>query len=119
MASWPGCFLLIALLPVTARADAPAEVPEAPVVRVRVTHVISDRFPSLADADLDAVLRTAGRMIATGYERDVRFVLTKPARRPAADYFAELRRRIDPYVPPDSFNPFEDQIEDFSPAFLR
>src|SRR5438876_891931 len=79
--------LCVCILLVVA-GDADAAVPTtAPLVEVRVTHVISDRFPVLSDAELATVLKTASEMIATGYQRDVRFVSAKPAARTSADFF--------------------------------
>src|SRR4051794_19361203 len=48
-------------------------------VNVRVTHIVSDRFPAMSDADVDKVLHIAGEMIRNGYGREVRFVPAEAA----------------------------------------
>src|SRR3954470_287050 len=85
----------------------------APVVNVRVTHVISDRFPELSEADLASVLKTASEMIAAGYRREVRFVAAKRAKWTAADYFGEMDRHVLPYKLSrgEHFDVFADKLE--------
>ncbi|MDB5323049.1 MAG: hypothetical protein JWN40_4680 [Phycisphaerales bacterium] len=111
------CACILLVLTCGAGAAVPTT---APAIEVRVTHVISDRFPVLSDAELATVLKTASEMIATGYQRDVRFVPAKPAARTSADFFGDLRKRIHPYAlsRAEHFDIFEGKLEDCAPAFL-
>jgi hypothetical protein len=101
------------------RAVEPARTAEA-VTRIRVTHVVSDRFPALTDGELATVLRTAGDMVESGFGRRVEFVPRDGAegRRTAEDFFGELGRAIGPYAPRagESFDPFTAEREDLLAA---
>jgi hypothetical protein len=65
-------------------------------------------------------LKTASEMIATGYQRDVRFVYAKPATQKSADFFGGMRQRIQPYTlsRAEHFDIFEGKLKDRAPAFL-
>ena len=102
-------------------AHAAAGPATAPAVVVRVTHVISDRFPSLSDDDVARVLNIASEMIAAGYHREVRFVPAKEAKQTSADFFGAMDRRILPYrlAPAEHFDVFAGKLDDAAPAFRQ
>ena len=72
-------------------------------LEVRVTLLSEDRLPRLSDEQVRTVLDTAQKMLARGYDAQVRFRLDDPIA--VRQFFDVQRRRIAPYTrPTESYN---------------